>query len=125
MDELVASIRRRVDPGVQAGDLLLDQRVACGIGNVYKSEALWAERVDPFAPFGALDDALLAAVYGQARQQMLAAVRGGREGPHRIYRPSRAARAAAGPSARARRATTGRTTYWCEACLALPPDRPP
>ena len=66
--------------------MLLDQRVVCGIGNVYKSEALWALRVDPFAPVGALDDDLLGAIYAEARRQMLAAVAGGREGPHRIYR---------------------------------------
>ena len=30
-------------------ELLLDQRVACGMGNIAKSEALWACRTDPFA----------------------------------------------------------------------------
>ena len=49
VEQVVARVRRRVDPSVQVGELLLDQQVTCGIGNVYKSEALWAQRVDPFA----------------------------------------------------------------------------
>ncbi len=56
VEQLVAGVRRRVDASVEVGDMLLDQRVVCGIGNLYKSEALWALRVDPFAPVGALDD---------------------------------------------------------------------
>ena len=38
----------------QVADALLDQRVAAGIGNIYKSETLWACAVDPFAPVLAL-----------------------------------------------------------------------
>ncbi len=33
----------------EIGDVLLDQRVACGVGNVFKSEVLWLCGVDPFA----------------------------------------------------------------------------
>ena len=36
-------------------EVLLDQRIACGVGNVYKSEVLWACELDPFTPIGALD----------------------------------------------------------------------
>jgi endonuclease-8 len=121
---LVASIRRRVDPSVEVGDLLLDQRIACGIGNVYKSEALWALRVDPFAPLGSLDDARLAALYAEARRQMLAAVAGGREAPHRIYRQPRCPRCGGPVSSRAQ-GDDGRTTYWCQPCLAFAADRLP
>jgi endonuclease VIII len=124
VDQVVARVRRRVDPGVQAGDLLLDQRVVCGIGNLYKSEALWVERVDPFAPIGALDDALLGAVYAEARRQMLAAVAGGREAPHRIYRQPACPRCRGPVSSRAQ-GDEGRTTYWCERCLAFPSNRLP
>ena len=34
----------------------MDQRALAGIGNVYKSELLWIERVSPFAPVDELDD---------------------------------------------------------------------
>ena len=38
---------------------LLDQRALAGIGNVYKNEVLWIERVSPFARVATLDDATL------------------------------------------------------------------
>lgn len=41
-------------PDREIGDALLDQRIACGVGNVWKSETLFAERVDPFTAVGAL-----------------------------------------------------------------------
>ncbi|MEZ4319030.1 MAG: DNA-formamidopyrimidine glycosylase family protein [Myxococcota bacterium] len=39
---------RRTSPERAVGELLLDQRVACGIGNVYRAEVLFYERADPF-----------------------------------------------------------------------------
>ncbi len=39
-----------LDPGTPIGDVLLDQRVACGVGNVYRSEVCWAERIHPWTP---------------------------------------------------------------------------
>ena len=46
-----------LDPDTELAVALLDQRVAAGIGNVFKSEVCWAERVSPFTPIAALDDA--------------------------------------------------------------------
>jgi endonuclease VIII len=40
--------------GREIGDVLLDQRIAAGIGNVWKSEVLFACRVHPRAPVGSL-----------------------------------------------------------------------
>jgi endonuclease-8 len=40
----------------EIGDALLDQRIACGVGNIWKSETLFAEGVDPFTPVGALPE---------------------------------------------------------------------
>lgn len=53
-----AEVRRRMagratDP---IHDVLLDQRVLAGIGNVLKSEVLFVARVNPFTPAGALTD---------------------------------------------------------------------
>lgn len=39
----------RLDPDTPIGVVLLDQRPASGIGNVYRSEVLWAERTAPRA----------------------------------------------------------------------------
>lgn len=54
----------------EIGDLLLDQRVAAGIGNVYKSEVLFECRVHPRAPVGALAGEELRALYSKAAQLM-------------------------------------------------------
>jgi endonuclease-8 len=35
-------------------EALLDQRVACGVGNVFRSEILWASKQHPFAPVSML-----------------------------------------------------------------------
>ena len=49
------AIRRLRDPARAAtaiGEALVDQRALAGIGNVYKNEVLWIERVSPFAAVG-------------------------------------------------------------------------
>ena len=43
------------DPEQSIAEVMLDQRVACGVGNVFKSEVLFACRVDPFAAVGSID----------------------------------------------------------------------
>ncbi len=54
LDEIVRR-SERLDPATEIGVALLDQRVAAGIGNVYKSEVAFACRVDPFTPLAELD----------------------------------------------------------------------
>jgi endonuclease-8 len=56
------------------GDVLLNQRVVSGIGNVLKSETLFVSGVDPFTPAGALPDAALARVIDVARELLAANV---------------------------------------------------
>ena len=57
---------------VAVGELLLDQRVTAGIGNVYRCEALWQRQVNPWTPTAALTDGDLAAVFETARNAMRA-----------------------------------------------------
>ncbi len=38
------------------GEVVMDQRVSSGIGNVYKAEMLFADRLDPTTPIGSLSD---------------------------------------------------------------------
>lgn len=107
-------------------DVLLDQRIASGIGNVYKSEVLFLAGLPPLARLGDIDDAALAACYRLAAT-LLRANRGG--GP----RITRRARDDAGqlwvyrrrglPCLRCdmpiRAALLGRhrrSTYWCPRC---------
>jgi len=44
--------------------------VACGIGNVYKSETLFLERLDPWRAASTISDAQLVSIYERARALM-------------------------------------------------------
>ena len=72
----VAEARRRLRSSAAArrsiAEGLLDQRALAGIGNVYKNEVLFSERVDPFAAVDALDDATVDALILAARRLMRA-----------------------------------------------------
>lgn len=46
-DVFVGNVRRR---GVAIGQLLMDQEVVAGIGNVYRAELLFRARLDPYRP---------------------------------------------------------------------------
>jgi len=46
------------DPRAPVGEVLLDQRVFCGVGNVYRSEVLWACELSPWAAVGDLTEPL-------------------------------------------------------------------
>jgi endonuclease-8 len=50
-----ADLLRR-EPGRPIGEALLDQRNVAGIGNMYKSEVLFMQRVHPTTPVGAVTD---------------------------------------------------------------------
>jgi endonuclease-8 len=54
----------------EIGDLLLDQRVAAGIGNVYKSEVLFECRVHPRTRAGRLTEDTLRALFEKAAHLM-------------------------------------------------------
>ena len=41
---------RRAEPGRPLGEVLQDQRLVAGIGNMWMSEALWAARLSPWLP---------------------------------------------------------------------------
>jgi endonuclease-8 len=62
---------------------LLDQRALAGIGNVYKNEVLWIERVSPFARVANLDDATLDRLVLTAHRLLRANV-DTRRGPERV-----------------------------------------
>lgn len=56
--------------GREVGDLLMDQRVAAGIGNVYKSEVLFEAGIHPRTRVGDLSREQLTAVYDTAARLM-------------------------------------------------------
>jgi len=66
--------RMRARSRVAVADVLLDQRVAAGVGNVFKSEILFLAGIHPFAPVSSLGDAALERIVDIARAQLAANV---------------------------------------------------
>src|SRR5262249_29188333 len=76
---------RAADQRRQLGDVLLDQRVVAGIGNVWKAEALWQARVSPWRLMAECSDEELQRVLDEAKRLMQESLDGGR--PRRfVYR---------------------------------------
>jgi endonuclease-8 len=114
------------------GEAMLDQRVVAGVGNVYRSEILFIERVDPFAVAATLDDATLGRLVGTARRLLLLNARssGARATTPRarvggdsrlwVYRQSGRPCRRCGTLIRAASLGTElpRTVWWCPRCQA-------
>ena len=117
-----AEARRRLrDSGRAAlsiAEALLDQRALAGIGNIWKNETLFAERVSPFASVSSLDDATLDRLVATARRFLQASVARSRPGPFRAYnrsgRPCRRCGTLISSIQQGRELP--RTTYWCSGC---------
>lgn len=71
----VAPVARRVqrfrDADSRLVDVLLDQRVAAGIGNVFKSEVLFLERMDPRAAVSSISPEEFLALYQRAHELLV------------------------------------------------------
>ena len=112
--ELIAqSLAGAPDRGL--GDALLDQHLVAGIGNIFKSEACFAARVDPWRPLADLGDEELRAVLAAARTQMLDAVASGRH-TYAVYRARRSCPICHGRISSRGQGDANRTTYWCPRC---------
>jgi endonuclease-8 len=112
-DEVVAALR--ADPDRTLGDALLDQTLVAGIGNIFKSEACFAARVDPWRRVGDVGDDDLRAVLLAARELMLEAVASGRP-TYAVYRGRRPCPACHGRISSRGQGDANRTTYWCPVC---------
>jgi endonuclease-8 len=115
LDDVVAKFRA-ADPSRTLGDALLDQRLTAGIGNIFKSEACFAAKVDPWRPLADLSEAEIRAVLEAARDQMLRAVTTGGRHHFAVYKHR-------GPCVRCRgrvlhrgQGDANRTTWWCQTC---------
>ena len=105
----------------EIGVALLDQRIACGVGNVYKSEVLFACGIDPFTPVTDLGDDERRQLVATAHRLLLAnldrarrtTVPGGLAVYGRTGRPCRRCRT---PIRVRRQGEQPRATYWCPTC---------
>jgi endonuclease VIII len=132
--------RMQAQSDIEIADVLLDQSVIAGIGNVFKSEVLFGARVNPFVPVSHLTREQLAEIVNVARRFMRANV--GTDVVSGLSRTAgmRRTTGRADPSARlwvygrggqpCRRCGTAisrrkqgpyaRSTYWCPRCQSVP-----
>jgi endonuclease-8 len=73
-DAVEALRRMRERPAQLIADVLLNQRVMAGIGNVYKSEVLFSCGINPFTPVARLTDDELGRLIATGRKLLLANV---------------------------------------------------
>jgi endonuclease-8 len=138
-DEATAEVLHRLRAPERAGltiaEALLDQRALAGIGNIYKNETLFTERVHPFTPVGDLDDETILRLVATARRLLLANSTARRgtipPGPagippidgHWVYdRSGRPCRRCGTLIQRRSHGELDRSTYWCPACQHAPEE---
>jgi endonuclease-8 len=119
------AIRRLRAPGrrdLSISAALLDQRALAGIGNIWRNETLFAERVDPLARVADLDDDTLRRLVASARRLLRASagIAPGRTAPMHVYRRTGRPCPRCGTAIRSDqlRGENPRTTYWCPTCQA-------
>jgi len=135
-DEQDALRRLRARATLAIGDALLDQSALAGIGNVFKNEVCFVERVHPFTPISALDDVTLLGLVRTARRFLGMNVLESSGGGMVTYTGLRRTTRRGDPSARLwvygragepcrkcgerivlqRRGPHARTTYFCPRC---------
>ena len=132
-DEAVRRVRER--GGEEIADVLLNQRVVAGIGNIYKCETLFLCGANPFARTAALTDETIRRLLRTARKYLQANVNTraggivtyagfrrerGEGGRHYVYgragRPCRTCGTAIQLRAQGPHA---RLTYWCPTCQRI------
>jgi endonuclease-8 len=116
-----AEARRRLRHAARAdmaiAEALLDQTALAGIGNLWKSETLFAERVSPFATVAQLDDQALDRLIATARRKLQASVASRMEPPQVYRRAGRPCRRCGTIIRSVQQGTElPRTTYWCPNC---------
>jgi endonuclease VIII len=113
-EPVVRSLRGQ--PNRPLGDALLDQQLVAGVGNIFKSEACFAARLNPWQPVGGLSDLQLREAVQAAHDLMRQAADAGR--PDRaVYKSAGRPCPRCGTPIRSRgQGDANRTTYWCPTC---------
>lgn len=120
--------RMRARPDGEIADVLLNQRVAAGVGNEYKSEVLFIARINPFRRVDELTDEQLMATLKHSRRLMVANVAmrtaarvttGSLDRNKRTFvygRGGQPCRRCGTGIEYARQGPDARGTYWCPKC---------
>lgn len=119
---------RRQPPERPVGEVLLDQRVVSGIGNIYRCESLFVTRLHPGTPLSSLDDEGLGALVETASRLMRANLApaqgfdrrfgpaGGPSGPWVYGRAGRPCYRCRTPVTTARLGRPPLDVWWCPTC---------
>lgn len=119
--------RARTRSGRPIAEVLLDQRVMAGLGNVYKSELLFLARIHPHTPVDQIGDDKLVEIADRARKLMSVNVRSGPRITTGDTSPGREVWVYGRSGQPCRRCSTvvaedrlgDRITYWCPACQPI------
>jgi endonuclease-8 len=115
VDDAVA--RLRLLAGEEIAEALLNQRAVSGIGNIWKSETLWACRVSPFVKVAAIDDAKLREIVVTARKLLRRSVDGSSRSRFSAYgRRGEPCRRCGALIEMRKQGPDARVTYWCPRC---------
>jgi endonuclease-8 len=117
----LAAALRGADSRRLIGEVLLDQQVASGIGNMWAAEALWHAGVSPWLTLGETSDGELDELLSWAMSAMQRSVAGVGSPSRAVYRrPGRPCRRC-GERIRSRGlGDMNRTAYWCPCCQRGP-----
>lgn len=117
LDEVRRRARTR-PPELSLGELLLDQQVVAGIGNIWRAEALFLEGRNPWTERQKLTDDDLDALISTASSLLRASALGPARPPeHWVYKRSGQPCRKCGTRIESRRqGEQARTAYWCPAC---------
>jgi endonuclease-8 len=113
IDEALRRVREH--PAEEIGNVLLDQRVVAGIGNIWKSESLHAAGVDPFHRVADLDDATIISILTIARKQLRASANATMRVRHSVYGVKLCRKCGTRIEYR-KQGEDVRGTYWCPRC---------
>ena len=127
--EALRALRDPSRAAAAVGDALLDQRAVAGLGNVYRSELCFLERINPFTPVREVSDETLTRMLVRGAELTRANSRGGARittspgtpGNTYVYgRAGRPCRRCGTPItthvSKAPWSDTPRRVYWCRSC---------
>ena len=112
--DAVARISALADTAI--ADALLDQTAIAGIGNIYKSEVLFAAGINPFTRVGDLGRESIARIVEKAARLMKAAALGSRSSRWVYDRAGEPCRRCGTAIAVRKQGPHARRTYWCGRC---------
>jgi endonuclease-8 len=109
---------REEDPTRPIGDVLLQQQVVAGIGNLWKVEGCWMAQVDPWRPAGRVSDDEVLSILRHVRPKMQQSARDGMQDRFKVVYGTKGRPC---PRCGTRIEERGqwddnRPTYWCPGC---------